>query len=200
MNMDRIILNILSLLVAGAGVFSALTKFYVPELDASFIGHNPFAIKANAIDDVTTKIFVGLGIIGLLLEAGTLIFGDQLPEAVHSRCFYMMVFLAGLCISLVSIWGLKNVGYHLSRQVWFPKIVESQMQIYNDARSILDHDGWQQDQLKNKDKLTDPEKYRLANFEQVEDHIGQIEKLLDVKSERGELQDRLRNLEKYFHK
>jgi hypothetical protein len=55
--MDRTILNLLSLIIGGSGIFVVLTKFNVPELNMSFLGENPFAIKRDAIDNVMTWIF-----------------------------------------------------------------------------------------------------------------------------------------------
>ena len=197
--MDRVILNLISLLVAGAGVFSVLTKFYVPELDMSFRGHNPFAIKEYLIDDVTTKIFVGLGFVGLVLQAVAIISDDTLPKRLHSKRFYITAFLIGLCLSCAGVWVLKNVGYHISRQIWLPKVIESQRQIFNNIKYVLEHDGWREDQLESKDKLTNSEKYRQDNYEQSEKYIYQIEKLLDMKPAVKELQTRVNNLEKYFN-
>ena len=47
MLMDRTILNIVSILIGGAGLVTALTGFNVPQLNMSFWGENPFAVKRD---------------------------------------------------------------------------------------------------------------------------------------------------------
>jgi hypothetical protein len=39
---DKIILDLLTILIAGVGLFAILTKFDVPQLRSSFFGENPY--------------------------------------------------------------------------------------------------------------------------------------------------------------
>ena len=86
--MDRTILNLLSLTSGGSGLFVVLTKFNVPELNMSFFGENPFAIKRDAIDNVMTWIFTCLALLGVVLQICGEIWSDRFPERQHQIRFY----------------------------------------------------------------------------------------------------------------
>lgn len=192
---DRVIVNLISILIAGGGIFSVLTKFYVPEMDMAFFGSNPFAIKANIIDDVITKIFVVLGCMGVLLQIYAIIFEERYSARLHSKCFYILFSLVGFIILLFIIIGLKNLGACVAREMWLPKIVENQREVYKSTAYVIDHDGWSADQTKDKDMT---EKIKRNNLEQAEEHINQIEKLLDIKPISAELKKRSTDLKKFF--
>ena len=70
---DRTIINLITLLISGTGIFAALTKYSAPELSKSYWGENPFAFKRDKIDAVMTWIFTILVALGLLFHALTLI-------------------------------------------------------------------------------------------------------------------------------
>jgi hypothetical protein len=50
--MDKTLLDLISLLIAGAGLFAVLTKFNVPQLRATYWDENPYALKRDEIDRV----------------------------------------------------------------------------------------------------------------------------------------------------
>jgi len=87
--MDRTILNILSVLLGGAGLLVVLTKFNVPELNMTFWDQNPFAIKRDVVDSVMTWIFTGLTIFGLVIQLISEILGDRLPTRQYSAMGYI---------------------------------------------------------------------------------------------------------------
>jgi hypothetical protein len=67
--LDETLLNLTTILVSGAGLFAVLTKFSVPELRMRFFDENPFEIKREEIDLVTTWILTLLALVGLILQA-----------------------------------------------------------------------------------------------------------------------------------
>lgn len=85
--MDKIILSVLAIVLSGAGLFVALTKFNVPELNMAFFGENPFAIKRDEIETVMTWPFALLAMLGLLLQAVVAMFDLQLQDRAHTTGF-----------------------------------------------------------------------------------------------------------------
>lgn len=90
--MDKTIINLLTILVSGSGLFVVLTKFNVPELNMLFLGENPYALKRDIIDNVMTWTFTSLALFGLLFQVAGEIFGRDVPERIHrggSTCYFL---------------------------------------------------------------------------------------------------------------
>jgi hypothetical protein len=107
--MDRTILNLLSLFIGGSGLFVVLTKFNVPELNMSFLGENPFAIKRDAIENVMTWIFTGVALVGLLLQIFGEIWSDRLPSRQHTIRFYVWFSSASLVAAIAIVFLLTAI-------------------------------------------------------------------------------------------
>ena len=96
--MDRTIINLVTLLISGIGIFAALTKYSAPELSKSYWGENPFALKRDKIDAVMIWIFTFLFAFGLLFHALTLILIHDIPERKYGIVIYATVFFSGLFV------------------------------------------------------------------------------------------------------
>src|SRR6266513_6422730 len=96
--MDRIILDLISIVLGGIGLLVVLTKFNVPELNATFIGSNPFAVKRDIINSTMTWLFTALTLLGLLVQVGVAIWGNNIEQRVHTPRFYA-VFVVGVLIA-----------------------------------------------------------------------------------------------------
>lgn len=177
-----------------------LTKFNVPELNMSFFGTNPFAIKRDEIESVMTWLFTALALVALLIQVGVVIFNDQIEERLHTTYFYIFVFIGSLVSAGVLVLLLTVIGNKLARDRWLPKIVESQMEIYETAKFIIEHDGWRKDQLLSKDTIADAERYRSANRQTAEKHFEQLEKLLDIRPDTNDLSQRLARIKGYLER
>jgi hypothetical protein len=198
--MDRTILNLLSLIIGGSGIFVVLTKFNVPELNMSFLGENPFAIKRDAIDNVLTWIFTSLALVGLILQIFGEIWSDRIPARQYTFRFYAWFSLASLLVIVAVVFVLTAMGNRIAKGIWLPVIIDKATEGYVQARFIIEHDGWSADQLKIKEQLADPMPYRRANFETVQNRVAQIEKLLDLPSVGDDLKVRIERLKPYFDK
>lgn len=188
------------MVLGGTGLFVVLTKFNVPELNMSFFGTNPFAIKRDEIESVMTWLFTALALVALLVQVGMVIFDDQIEERLHTTYFYIFVLIGSLAVAGVLVLLLTVVGNKLARDRWLPKIVESQMELYETAKFIIEHDGWRKDQLLGKDTIADPNRFRSANRQTAEKHCEQIEKLLDISPDTNDLSQRLMRLKSYFER
>ncbi len=196
--MDKTTLNLVSMVLGGTGLFVVLTKFNVPELNKSFFGTNPFAIKRDEIESVMTWLFTTLTLVALLIQVGALIFDDQIEERLHTTYFYVFVFMGSLVVAGIFVLLLTVMGNKLARDRWLLKIVESQMEIYETAKFISENNGWRKEQLLSKDTIADPDRDRSANRQTADKYCEQIEKLLDINPNTNDLSQRLMRLKSYF--
>lgn len=196
--MDKTSLNLISIVLGGVGLFVVLTKFSVPELQATFLGSNPFAVKRDVIESVMTGLFTGLTLLGLLIQVGVAIWSNHIEERIHTTWFYIVLFVAVLAVGVALVPLLTAVGNRVARRSWLPQVVENQKEVYKAASFVIEHDGWREDQLPVKATLADPERYRTANLETVARQVEQIEKLLEVASRSKDLRPRLDGIKPFF--
>jgi hypothetical protein len=199
--MDKTTLDLISIVLGGIGLFVVLTKFSVPELNAMFVGSNPFAVKRDIIDRTMTRLFTALTLLGLLVQVGAANWGNHIEQRVHTPRFYLLVFVVVLAAGMVLAFLLTAAGKRLARRSWLPRIVESQKGLYKAASFVIEHDGCREDQLTVKGTLHNPELDRTANLERATEHIEQIEKLLfEVPSRSTELRTRLDGIKPFFER
>ena len=198
--MDKTLLDLISLLIAGAGLFAVLTKFNVPQLRATYFNENPYALKRDEIDRVMTWLFTGMAGIGIVVQFLKLAIFYDLPERSYGAATYSLLFGLGILVMAVAIVAVSKIGYWIAKRRWFPKTVESQEPLYQTAKFILEHDGWREDQWEKRADLGEKEKYVAANMDTVCKYLNQIEDLLDCPSGHLQSKDRLRRLARFFQK
>lgn len=197
-HIDQTLITLATLLISGTGLFAVLTKFNVPELSMSFWGQNPFVTKRDVIDGVMTWIFTSLAIAGLLLQACALIWGNSILERQHSPQVYGLMFCVGLLMMVIVAFSLTKAGHFVARRRWLPEVLAGQKDLYDEARFILDHDGWRENQLEQKKNLGDSTKDIQANLCKVGKSLTQIESLLDLPRDGTDQRERLKRLRPYF--
>jgi len=198
--LDQTTINLLTILIGGAGLFSVMTKFYSPEVNYSFFGENPFLVKRDIIEGVLSWVFTSVGFLGLLLQVYKEIYADKIIERKYIARFYFKFFVLGFVAMVGIVYILSVTGKAVARQIWQPRIVNSQREVFELASFITKHNGWREDQLDVKDRLDDPKKYIEANTKTAEDNILQIEKLLGIKARTNSLPERIERLNSYFAK
>lgn len=196
---DKTILNIMSIFIAGAGLFAALTKYKVPEINYSFYNLNPFAIKRDIIEGVLNWYFIIFALLGLVFRLAALICdNNMLYERKCSTKFYIKFSTAMLFLMFICILIIGNIGSYTAKRKWFPLVMQNQKALFLKSKYIIEHGGLTEDQLKQKD-LDDIEKYRKINYESTEKNINQIERLLEIKEISRKIEDRTKYLELYFN-
>ncbi len=196
---DKTTLNITAVFITGAGLFAALTKYKVPEINYSFWGSNPFAIKRDIIDGVLTWYFVIFALLGLVFRLVALVCENNIfCERKYSTKFYIKFSIAMLFLMFFSVPIIGNIGRYTAKRKWIPLVTQNQKESFLQSKYIIEHDGLREDQIKQKDSLDDINKYRRINYEKTEENINQIEKLLEVKANSQELEGRIRDLERFF--
>lgn len=197
---DKTILNLLTIIIAGVSLFSVFTQFNSPELNASFLGENPFMVKKNIIERSMFWVFAILALTSLLLQAYKEIIGNKLKERLYSTKFYTFFFIVGIIIMVLITFILVKTGNKLTRFKWVPVIIESQKGVFARSYDIIKNNGWRNDQLPLKDKLDNSEHCIKTNWGTVDSDFSQIEKLLEIKTEQSiSLQKRMEILNKYFN-
>ena len=196
--MDKTLLDLISLLIAGAGLFAVLTKFNVPQLRATYWNDNPYALKRDEIDRVMTWLFTGMAGIGIVVQFVRLGVFYSLPERSYGATTYSLFFGLGIIVMAVAILAVARIGYWIAKKRWFPKTVEGQKPLYQSAKFILEHDGWREDQWEKRADLNEKEKYVAANMDTVCKYWNQIEDLLDCPSGHLQSKDRIRQLGRFF--
>ena len=196
--MDRTALNIISLLLGGAGLFMVLTKFNVPELNMGFWGENPYAIKRDTIDNVMTWIFTSMALVGLIIQIIAEIAGDRIPA--HHNSLRFNITLTTIAIISVGILAsvLTAIGFRVARRSWLPQIIVSQREVYRTAKLTVEHDGHWQDPQGIQALARDPEAIRKTKLEHAQASITQIERLLDLTTNESSLKMRIDRLSRYF--
>src|SRR5665213_45871 len=118
--MDRTTLNIVSIVAGGAGLFVVLTKVNVPELNMTFLGANPFAIKRDAIEGVMTWIFTLLTLAGAVLQLAGEIWRKRFHSGTRSSRFYAVVTVGAVLITTLVVLSLTFLGNRFARRSWQP--------------------------------------------------------------------------------
>ena len=77
--MDKTILSLVTILIAGTGVIGSLITYKPPELNATYLNFNPFACKKSKIDKFVRRAFVFLALLGLAIQVYPL-FVTGLPD------------------------------------------------------------------------------------------------------------------------
>ena len=191
--------SLLAILVGGAGLFTVLSKFNVPELNVAFYGQNPFAVKHDVIDGVITWVFTLMAVTGLVLQAGAEIAGDRLPDRRHRKpAFYLRFFAVGVVAMVAIVWLLTAASYRVAKSYWWPEIIVLQREAFKAAEFVVQNQGWREDQLPIKERLQDAEKHRQANLDQAKERINQIERLLELEPLSEDLRARIVRLQPFF--
>ena len=181
--MDRTLINLASLLLGGAGLFTVLTGFNVPEASHSFYGTSPFLIKREAIKDTSDWIFSSVALAALVLQIAAEIMGNRLPERSHGVSLYIGVATLGLPPMYGMVWLLSRLARRLALKKWVPRVLEPQVGIFESAAFIVSHEGIAENEYPHLSEMTEPRKAeaRALNYKTAEGRLNQLERLFEVK-------------------
>lgn len=199
-SIDRTIVNIVSILVGAAGLFTVLTEFNVPELHITFFDRNPFAEKRAVIASTQSWVFTGLTLLGLVIQMWAQVAGSQLEERVHEAATYWKICASGIAVLALAVWGLSQLGYALARPKWEPLAVEFQREAFTRAAFVVANEGWTPEHLAQRAQIVregNAPRYTKGNLENAERDVGYMEKLLEVEPA-GTLAQRITRLRVFF--
>ena len=175
--MDRTQLNIISILLGGAGLFAVITGFSVPEANMTFFDTNPFAVKRDEIESTLKWSFTIVALCGLLLRLASEI--SDWTSRSHSWKYYFVFCAVCMFVVVLLMGGVTVVGKRIARSTWEPKVIELQREHFESVKRLVENG--KADDLKTGSQ-----------------QLGLIEKLLwDVESN-GDLRQRVERLQQVF--
>jgi hypothetical protein len=177
--MDKTILSLVTILIAGTGVIGSLITYDPPELNATYWGFNPFAYKKTEIDKVIRRAFVYLALVGLAVQAYPL-FVTGLPDQKYTLVFYLVFFVIGAVVMAGVGFGIRKLCMAQARKSWFPELRDRMKEAYESSLFIIENDGCCPDQLQVKAQLTNQEMYRKANFKSADSTIALLRNVCDI--------------------
>lgn len=192
--LDRNTLNIVSLILGTVSLAVALTAYSAPEINRTFIGANPFAVKRDIISSHMTYLFTAIAVLAVAIQVVMAIL--DLPERIHTTTFYTWLGASCLITSLALAHGLLKFGRFLARRSWRPKMVEMQKKVYENVADIIDHDGTTAGQRAAGVDISQDQKN--ANFETARERLEHLESLFEIVPRTDGLMDRLNVIRIYF--
>lgn len=199
--MDRTLINLLSVLVGGAGLFTVMTGFNVPELHMSYFGQNPFAVKRDVIENVMNWTFAFVALAGLGLQVWAEIWGANLPDRSHDAKYYLTFSIVGLVVVGFLVWALTAVANRVARRQWEPTVIGLQREVFERAKFVSEHDGWTPEHWEARERISadEADRFRASNLKSADEQLAQLAKLLEVDAQ-GDLRRRVAILEPLFSK
>jgi len=197
---DKTVLNLLTILITGAGFFAVLTSFSVPPV--SFWGNSPYVIKRDSIQDVMTVIFTGLAMLGLIIQICTLIFGQNLKERIYRTATYTWFFTLGLLGMVVLLACLATIGRYRAKTMWWPKIIHNQSESFKSAESIIKNKGYYDSELDIIEQYTPKQRQEIpvTRYEKCDKILSRIEDLLELHHIPKTIEERYENVRPYFRR
>jgi hypothetical protein len=196
---DRTLINIASILVGGAGLFSILAGYNVPEVDRSFFGPDPFLVKQGAIAEVSDSIFAIVTVAALLLQLCAEVIGDAVPHRIHGSAFYVGAGLVGLAAVALLVRILSRLAGAIARLRWLPQVIQLQADLFDRCEFIVANGGLDRKQLAEPETMSEAlrEEFRRRHLEFAEQYTVELARLLEV-DPRGDLRDRIKRLRALF--
>ncbi len=201
-NIDKTILDLISLLFGTAGIFSVLVKYSVPQLNQTYIGSNPHGLKRDVIDSVTTKMFLFLALIGIFIQAISIIKGDSLPRQ-HSERWYIMAFLYGIPCILVVTYVFGKLARIIAQLIWKPKIAKEFVENLDYLHFMIGSDTAYAKAYIAQHNIQDKraeESLRNANLESARQMVADLENLFEIKNKSLDWKLRLTRISPYIER
>ncbi|GEM_PF-3131750 len=197
---DKVVLDLTSLFLASAGIFSVLTKFYVPQLNLMYMGHNPHGIKRDAIDSISTWIFLLLGLVGILLQ-GYSIIDDHSLKRLHTRNWYLVAFVLGMVGTIFLTYVLGKVGKFFAKKKWGPELGRRYAKNLEYLHFMVGHESEWSQKYKDRKRIKDikaEESFRSANVESAQEMIADLERIFEIDVKDTVWVDRLLKVHKFI--
>lgn len=190
--MDRVIIDIITLIIGANTVFVYYSRYSPPQLSNTFIGSNPYARKAQIVNGALTGLFAVLALIAIFLQIGKFIFEDDLPPRAYGSQVYFIVSLVSILVTASTTLLTKR----LTRRRWFPDLVNTHQSMYKSVEQVIRNDGLRDEQLRHQHPGKEQAERQLKEASQ---RLEQIETLLEIRLVPGAtLQERLEKVRPIF--
>ena len=179
--LDKTLVSIVAMVFGGVGLIGAITRYDIPRAKRSVYGENLFALKENIINSVVTWIFTIYAMVGLIFQ---IIFGEifELEDRLHNTSFYFWALLAAIIVTMSLIPLMKRMSRWLARDYWLPELIKKAKENFLLAKSFIEKDNADENH---------PQALKITDW---------LEELFEMKSDKADLQSRLKFFEEYFEK
>lgn len=182
---------------AGIGLYAVITRSYAQGINAPLYGVDLLAIKKDVIDKFNSYIFLGLAMVGLVIQLAIVILGEKIKKSLYSLPVYFIIFMSSLAVFGFLTAGLVWTGAKLAKRVWLPQVVEQERGIYLYTKKLIANKGLRDEQL----GITDPKlqfKLKCLNFDIAGKYLRQMDGTLELGEGSGDFNSRIRRLAVYF--
>jgi hypothetical protein len=179
--LDKTLVDIISMTIGTVGLIGAITKYDFPKARRSVYGENLFRFKEDVINNQVTLFFTFYAAIGLLFQIiSNDILGDEIPDRLYSKGFYLLALAISLILIASLIPLIKRLSRWSAKSRWQPEIIKKAKDNFTLAKRLVEEN---QDPAENKraTEITD-----------------WLEELLEMKSHKQDLKSRLEFFEPYF--
>jgi hypothetical protein len=196
---DKVILETIILLAIGLSLYAVLTRAYEQGVNDPLYGTDLFALKKEAVDKYNTYLFSGLALAGFILQVAVTFNRGKIKNKIYSGKVYFVVFISGVAVFSFLSSGMVWLGTRLAKQEWLPRVIATQVDIYQVAKRIIINRGLRDDQLRLTDKRA-LQAVKNINFALVGKYLKQMDGVLELEEGSGDYNSRIRRLERYFEK
>jgi hypothetical protein len=195
--MDRTSLNLVSLILGGAGLFTVLTGFNVPQTRLSYLGENPYQIKRDETAAVMTWLFTAFALLGGAIQVIAEILGDTLPARTYTTWSYVRVAGGAGILAIILVRLVSQIGYSIARRRWLPQVLTTQRERIDRAIFAATHDGLPPEHHAERDRMRPDELARVQGegWAGIDGTLDELDDLLALEPLQGR-DHRLQRLER----
>jgi hypothetical protein len=175
--MDLVIINIFSIVIAGVGIFGALSRFAPIEQHRTYYGQNLLLMKSDIQLKMRAYIYAGIANFGLLIQVIKIIWLSDLPDRLFYGSYYFSILFTLLCFSVFLIVTINYISDLIAKKYWLPDAEDVIMTAVERGKEILHNHGVF-------DKKVDPTlsdaQQKAKNYRQTIDSLMLTCRLMDI--------------------
>jgi len=172
---DKTIIDLISIAITGSGIFAALAEYSSEEINKSYLGSNPHAVKAGIINSVITKFFLAWATLGTLIQVVSIVFEPLIPPRANQPIHYLILFMSLVVFMWLAMKVSVLIAHKVAKRIWYSPAVQSKKASFkNIQESIV--------------------KENPAVVKSAEHHLADIESLLEINPKSRNLSDRVKIL------
>jgi hypothetical protein len=196
-NVDATMLSMVALALGTAGGLAVVGEVQSPLATAAFLGGNPYALRDQAINQWSTYIFVGVALLGAIVQLYALV-APVPQERLHTTSTYVAV--AGVCVVAVIVFAsvAPGISRYISHLAVTADLIENQRDVFSMAEQLVRNDGLE-DRVVGKLDAETERLTRESGRKGADRLLAQMEDLFGVRK-RGTSQERLEQLRPIFQR
>ena len=195
---DKTIVQIVSIVIASTGLFAALSRYHSREARQAFWGDSPFILKKEMIDGVLSLCYASWTLVGFIIQWILVIFNPNMPIRIYRLLDYILLSVTIVVCSIIVIKILSRIGYWIARPKWKYDAIKQMRANYLNAKYIVEHDGWREDQYDQREHISNAQDVININYKEAKETIERQLKLYDIKVVSLDLYEQIEKLGKIY--